>query len=38
MKEMINTYDILARDLEGKMTRGRPGHVWEDNIKLDLKM
>jgi hypothetical protein len=30
-------YRILVGKLEGKRPLGRPGHSWEDNIKMDLQ-
>jgi hypothetical protein len=30
-------YTVLVGKPEGKRPLGRPGHVWEDNIKMDLK-
>jgi hypothetical protein len=30
-------YKILARKLEGKRPLGRPGHRWEDNIRMDIR-
>jgi hypothetical protein len=29
-------YRFLVRKSEGKRTLGRPRHMWEDNIKVDL--
>jgi hypothetical protein len=28
---------VLARKPEGERPLGKPGHRWEDNIKMDLK-
>jgi hypothetical protein len=33
---MRNSYTILVGKPEGKMSRGRRRHTWEDNIKIDL--
>jgi len=30
-------YRVLIGRPEGKRTLGRPGHRWEDNIKMDLR-
>ena len=27
---------FLVTNLEEKKPRGRPSHIWEDNIKIDL--
>jgi hypothetical protein len=32
-----NAYRILVGKPEGKRPLGRPGHTWEDNIKIDLR-
>jgi hypothetical protein len=32
-----NAYRILEGKPEGKGSRGRPRHVWVDNIKMDLR-
>jgi hypothetical protein len=37
MEKMRNEYKILVRKPEGKKLLGRPGHRWEDNIKMDLR-
>jgi hypothetical protein len=34
--EKINSYRLLVKSPEGKRPLGRPGHMWMDNIKLDL--
>jgi hypothetical protein len=36
MGELRNAYKILFRRPEGKRPLGRSGHVWVDNIKLDV--
>jgi hypothetical protein len=36
-KELKNTYKILAGKPEGKRPFWRPGGMWEDDIKIDLK-
>ena len=35
--EKRNDYRILDGKPEGKKPLGRPGHRWEDNIKMDIK-
>jgi hypothetical protein len=35
-REMRNVYEILVGKPEGKSPLRRPGHRWEDNIKMDL--
>jgi hypothetical protein len=30
-------YRVVVRKPEGKRPLGRPRHMWEDNIKLDLR-
>jgi hypothetical protein len=35
--ENRNAYRILVGNPEGKRPLGRPGHRWEDNIKMDLR-
>jgi hypothetical protein len=37
MGAMRNMYNILVGKPEGKRLLGRPGHRWEDNIKMDLR-
>jgi hypothetical protein len=37
MGEKSNAYRILVVKPEGKRPLGRPGHRWEDNIKMDLR-
>jgi hypothetical protein len=34
---MRNSYKILVGIPEGRGPLGRPGHRWEDNVKIDLK-
>jgi hypothetical protein len=36
-REMINAYNILVGNPEGKRTLGRSRCIWEDNIKMDLR-
>jgi hypothetical protein len=35
--EMRSRCNILVRKFQGKRLLGRPGHRWEDNIKMMLK-
>jgi hypothetical protein len=35
--EKREVYRLLVEKPEGKRPLGRPGHRWEDNIKLDLQ-
>lgn len=37
MVSIRNTYRILVGKPGGKRPRGRRGHKWKDNIKMDLK-
>jgi hypothetical protein len=37
MGEGRGVYRVLVGRPEGKRPRGRPGHRWEDNIKMDLR-
>ena len=37
MGERRSVYRILVGELEGKRPLGRPGHSWEDNIKIKLQ-
>jgi len=32
-----NVYKALVGKPEGKKPLGRPGHRWDDNIKIDIK-
>jgi hypothetical protein len=34
--EIRNAYRILIGKPEGKRPLGRPMHIWDDNIKVDL--
>jgi hypothetical protein len=34
--EMINAYRMLVRKPEEKRSLGRPGHRWENNIKMNF--
>jgi hypothetical protein len=36
MGEMRNAYKIVAAKSDRKRPVGRPRHIWEDNIKMDL--
>jgi hypothetical protein len=35
--EKRKAYRILVEKPEGKRPLGRPGHRWEDNIRMDLR-
>jgi hypothetical protein len=35
--EARNSYVILMGKAEGKRPLGRPKHMWENNIKMDLR-
>jgi hypothetical protein len=35
-EEMRNVHKILVGKPEGKRPLGKPMHMWEDNIKMDL--
>ena len=37
METSRNAYRILVGKPEGKRPLGRPRHIWEDNIKIDLR-
>jgi len=37
MGERRGVYRVLVGKPEGKRPLGRPGHRWEDNIKMDLQ-
>jgi hypothetical protein len=37
MEERRGVYRVLVGRPEGKRPLGRPGHRWENNIKLDLR-
>jgi hypothetical protein len=37
MGEGRGVYRVLVGKPEGKRPLGRPGHRWEDNIKMDLR-
>ena len=37
MEEARSTFKILTGTPTGKRHLGRPGHRWEDNIRMDLK-
>ena len=37
MWENRGVYRVLVRKPEGKRPLGRPRHIWEDNIKMDLQ-
>jgi hypothetical protein len=35
--EARNSYRILVEKAEGKRLLGRPRHMWENNIEMDLR-
>jgi hypothetical protein len=35
-KRTRNVYKTLVGRLDGRRTLGRSGHIWDDNIKIDL--
>jgi hypothetical protein len=37
MGEIRNVYKILVEKPEGKRPLRRPRHIWENNIKMNLK-
>ena len=37
MGERRGVYRVLVGKPEGKRPLGRPRHIWEDNIKMDLQ-
>jgi hypothetical protein len=37
MGKIKNAYIILVRKPEGKIVIKRPRHMWEHNIRMDLK-
>ena len=37
MEEGRDVRRVLVGKFEGKRQLGRPGHRWEDNIKMDLQ-
>jgi hypothetical protein len=37
MGEMINSYKLLVRKLEGKRPLRRPRHGWENNIRMNVR-
>ena len=37
MGESRSVYRVLVGTPEGNRPLGRPGHRWEDNIKMDLQ-
>jgi hypothetical protein len=37
MWERRGVYEVLVGKLEGNRQLGRPGHRWEENIKMDLQ-
>ena len=37
MEEGRGVHKVLVGKPEGKRPLGRPGHRWEDNIKMDLQ-
>jgi hypothetical protein len=37
MGNMRNVYNILVGNSEGKIPPGRHKHIWDDNIRMDLR-
>ena len=37
MGEKRGVYTVLVGKPEGKRPLGKPGHRWQDNIKIDLR-
>jgi hypothetical protein len=37
MGERRDVYRVLVGKLEGERPLGRPGHRWEDNIKMNIQ-
>jgi hypothetical protein len=37
-REMRNAYNNLVENPGGKRSLGRPGHRWEDNVRMDLRV
>jgi hypothetical protein len=37
MGEKRNAFGILVAKARRKVPRGRPGRMWKDNIKMDLR-
>jgi hypothetical protein len=37
MEERRGACKVLVRKPEGRRTFGKPRHIWEDNIKIDLR-
>jgi hypothetical protein len=37
MGERRGVYRFVVGKSEGKIPLGRPRHIWEDNIKMDLQ-
>jgi hypothetical protein len=38
MGDRRDAYRVLVGRSEGKRPLGRPRHIWEDNIKMDLEV
>ena len=36
--ERINAYNILVQKCVGETPSGKPGHKWEDNMKMDTSV
>jgi len=36
-RDMRNLYKVLVGQRQGKRPLGRPGHIWRDDIRMDLK-
>jgi hypothetical protein len=37
MRVKIYAYSVVIRQAKGKRALRRPRHLWEDNIKMDVK-
>jgi hypothetical protein len=37
MAEVRGAYNILVERPEGRRPLGRPRHIWEDSMKMDLR-
>ena len=37
MEEVRSAFNILTERPKGKRPLGRPRHIWDDNVRMDLK-